>query len=103
VAAALDWIRGFTCTNHVLERLDRAAATHALERLREALAARLSDDGVWFDSSAWIITAIPSLSSDTALDGVDDSGEVPTVVRRADALVPRGARYCNALVALLLS
>ena len=26
-------------------------------RLREALAAHLSDDGVWFDSRAWIVTA----------------------------------------------
>jgi hypothetical protein len=26
-------------------------------RLREALAARLSNDGAWFDSRAWIVTA----------------------------------------------
>ena len=26
-------------------------------RLREALAAHLAEDGVWFDSRAWIITA----------------------------------------------
>jgi SAM-dependent methyltransferase len=57
VAAALDWVRGFTCTNRVLTRLDPAAAAHAVERLREALAARMSDDGVWFDSRAWIVTA----------------------------------------------
>jgi SAM-dependent methyltransferase len=58
VAAALGWVRGFASTKHVLERLDSAAATHALGRLREALVAHLSDDGVWFDSRAWIVTAV---------------------------------------------
>lgn len=57
VAAALDWVRGFTCTREVLRRLAPAAAARALGRLREALAAHLSDDGVWFDSRAWIVTA----------------------------------------------
>jgi ubiquinone/menaquinone biosynthesis C-methylase UbiE len=57
VAAALDWVRGFTCTHNVLARLDPAAATRAVERLREVLTAHLSDDGVWFNSRAWIITA----------------------------------------------
>jgi SAM-dependent methyltransferase len=57
VAAALDWVRGFTCTNEALKRLDPAAATRALGRLREALAAHVSDDGVWFTSRAWIVTA----------------------------------------------
>ena len=57
VAAALDWVRGFTCTSEVLKRLDPAAATRADERLRQTLAAHLSDDGVWFNSRAWIITA----------------------------------------------
>jgi ubiquinone/menaquinone biosynthesis C-methylase UbiE len=55
--AALDWVRGFTCTNDVLKRLDPAAADRALERLRDALAAHQSDDGVWFNSRAWIVTA----------------------------------------------
>jgi hypothetical protein len=54
VAAALDWVRGFTCTNEVLNRLDPAAAARALGRLREALSAHPSDDGVWFNSRAWI-------------------------------------------------
>jgi hypothetical protein len=53
----LDWVRGFTCTNEVLKRLDPAAATRAIGRLREALAAHMSDDGVWFTSRAWIVTA----------------------------------------------
>jgi ubiquinone/menaquinone biosynthesis C-methylase UbiE len=57
VAAALDWVHGFTCTSEVLKRLDPAAAARAVGRLREALSAHLSDDGVWFDSRAWIITA----------------------------------------------
>lgn len=57
VAAALNWIRGFTCTSEVLKRLDPAAATRANERLRRMLAAHLRDDGVWFDSRAWIVTA----------------------------------------------
>jgi hypothetical protein len=57
VAAALDWVRGFACTSSTLKRLDPAAAARAAGRLREALAAHLSDDGVWFDSRAWIVTA----------------------------------------------
>src|SRR5262249_58225264 len=57
VAAALDWVRGFACTSNVLRRLDPAAAARAVGRLREALAARMSDDGLWFDSRAWIVTA----------------------------------------------
>jgi hypothetical protein len=57
VAAALDWVRGFACTSEVLKRLDSAAAARAAGRLREARAAHLSDDGVWFNSRAWIVTA----------------------------------------------
>ena len=57
VAAALDWIRAFACTSEALKRLDPAAAARAVGRLREALALHLSDDGVWFNSSAWIVTA----------------------------------------------
>jgi SAM-dependent methyltransferase len=57
VAAALDWVRGFTCTNEVLERLAPLAAERALERLRETLAAHARADGIWFDSRAWIVTA----------------------------------------------
>jgi hypothetical protein len=57
VAAALDWVRGLACTSEVLKRLDPATAARAFGRLRQALAAHLSDDGVWFNSRAWIITA----------------------------------------------
>ena len=59
VAAALDWVRGFTYTNQILSRLDPGAAARAVERLREAVAAHMSDDGVWFNSRAWIVTARP--------------------------------------------
>jgi len=57
VAAALDWVRGFACTSEVLKRLDPAAAARAVRRLRETVAAYLRDDGVWFNSRAWIVTA----------------------------------------------
>ena len=57
VAAALDWVRGFTYTSDVLKRLDPAAAADALGRLRETLVAHMSNNGVWFDSRAWIVTA----------------------------------------------
>ena len=57
VASALDWVGGFTSTSDALKRLDPAAADRALGRLRAALAAHLGDDGVWFNSRAWIVTA----------------------------------------------
>jgi SAM-dependent methyltransferase len=57
VTAALDWVHGFACTSEVLKRLDPAAAARAAGRLREAFGAHLSDDGVWLDSRAWIVTA----------------------------------------------
>jgi len=57
VAAALDWVRGFTSTSQALKRLDPPAAAAAVRRLREALAAHLRDDGIWFNSRAWLVTA----------------------------------------------
>ena len=57
VAAALEWVGGFSSTRELLTRLDAAAAGRALGRLREALAARAGGRGVWFDSRAWIIEA----------------------------------------------
>jgi SAM-dependent methyltransferase len=57
VAAALKWVRGFACTSETLKRLDPIAEERALGRLREALAAHLSGDGVCFDSRAWIVSA----------------------------------------------
>jgi hypothetical protein len=56
-ATALDWVRGFSYTKDVLGQLGSAAASRALANLREALVAHLNDDGVWFDSRAWIVTA----------------------------------------------
>lgn len=57
VDAAMDWVRGFACTSEVLKRLDPTPAERALGRLRAALAAHLRDDGVWFNSRAWVVTA----------------------------------------------
>jgi SAM-dependent methyltransferase len=57
VATALDWVRGFTCTSNALKRMDAAAVGRTVGRLREMLSAHLSDDGIWFNSRAWIITA----------------------------------------------
>jgi SAM-dependent methyltransferase len=55
--AALDWVRGFTCTSHSFEQLEPADAERAVRRLRAALADHLGDDGVWFNSRAWLVTA----------------------------------------------
>jgi hypothetical protein len=55
--ATAGWVRGFTSTSDVLKRLEPAAAARAVERLRQALAAHLTDAGVWFNSRAWIVTA----------------------------------------------
>lgn len=57
IAAALDWVGGFTRTSEALNRLDPVAAERTVRRLREMLAAHTSHDGVWFNSRAWIITA----------------------------------------------
>ncbi len=54
---ALEWVRGFTSTSRTLARLRPADAHAAIDRLRETLAAHQGDDGVWFDSRSWIITA----------------------------------------------
>jgi SAM-dependent methyltransferase len=56
-AAAFDWVRSFMSTSEVLKRLDPAAAERAVGRLREALATHATDNGVWFNSRAWIVTA----------------------------------------------
>lgn len=57
VDAALGWVGGFTSTREALERLDPSAAEEALSRLRALVAEHLGGDGVWFDSSAWVVTA----------------------------------------------
>ena len=57
VTAALEWIRGFTCTKEALAEVGTASADRALGRLREALGAHARGNGVWFDSRAWIVKA----------------------------------------------
>jgi SAM-dependent methyltransferase len=57
VDAAMEWVHGFAYTREVLKELAPTAAERAVGRLREALTAHLSDDGVWFNSRAWVVTA----------------------------------------------
>ena len=57
VGAALGWVAGFSCVNDVLQRQDRAATERVREQLIQTLAAHAREDGVWLDSSAWIVTA----------------------------------------------
>ncbi|MGH2791988.1 MAG: class I SAM-dependent methyltransferase [Actinomycetota bacterium] len=57
ITAALAWVCGFASTSDALKRLDQASAARALERLREMLSTRAREDGVWFDSRAWIVAA----------------------------------------------
>ncbi|MDQ0374597.1 class I SAM-dependent methyltransferase [Cellulomonas humilata] len=57
VVAAEAWVRSFTSTGELLERLDPDGAEQGLARLRETLSAHLRDDGVWFGSRAWIVSA----------------------------------------------
>lgn len=53
---ALQWVRRFTATRRALAQLGPAEAAAAVSRLRDALADHQQDDGVWFDSRAWIVT-----------------------------------------------
>jgi SAM-dependent methyltransferase len=56
--AALAFVRGFQNTSAALATLSDAEAARTVERLREMLAARYSDDhGVVLDSRSWLITA----------------------------------------------
>jgi RimJ/RimL family protein N-acetyltransferase/trans-aconitate methyltransferase len=57
VAAAVEWVGGFSSTRQLLTRLDAAATERALERLRAVLAAHAGERGVWLDSRAWIVEA----------------------------------------------
>jgi SAM-dependent methyltransferase len=57
VATALQWVRGFACTNEVMNSLDSASEEEALERLRQTLAAHARSEGIWFDAKAWIVAA----------------------------------------------
>ena len=60
LAAALEWVRGFASTKEVLDRLDPPGSELALERLRKTLAEHARDDGIYFDSRAWIVKAVAS-------------------------------------------
>lgn len=55
-ASALHAIRSLGMTDGMLRDQDDTSATRALDRLRSLLDAR-DDHGVWFDSSAWLVTA----------------------------------------------
>lgn len=57
VDAALEWVRGFACTQRALALLDPTRQVLALERLRQMLDEREGEEGVWFDSRAWIVEA----------------------------------------------
>jgi SAM-dependent methyltransferase len=62
VDAAVDWVRGFTSTRQALDRAADGAAD-TLDRLRALMAEHRHDDGVWFDSGAWIVRASPRAGS----------------------------------------
>jgi ubiquinone/menaquinone biosynthesis C-methylase UbiE len=57
LAAALEWVCGFSCVHDLLQRLDPSSAERAREQLRQTVTGHVTGDGVWFDSRAWIITA----------------------------------------------
>jgi ubiquinone/menaquinone biosynthesis C-methylase UbiE len=57
VEAALDWIGQFQATRDTLQSLDTVSADHERARLRAIVARHHREDGVWFDSRAWIISA----------------------------------------------
>jgi ubiquinone/menaquinone biosynthesis C-methylase UbiE len=54
---AIEWVQGFRFVRNLLQRLDAAAATSLLASLRDTLAKNSSEQGVWFDARAWIVTA----------------------------------------------
>jgi SAM-dependent methyltransferase len=56
-AAALDFVSGFLMTKEMLTGLDDATKERYVERLRATLVEHERDDGVWFDSRAWIVAA----------------------------------------------
>jgi SAM-dependent methyltransferase len=58
VEAALDWIGQFKATRDTLQSLDAVSADHERARLRAIVAQHHRDHGVWFDSRAWIISAL---------------------------------------------
>ncbi len=59
-ASALDAVLKLKMTKDPLARLDAARTESALDRLRTTLAAHDTGRGVYFDSHAWIVTALRS-------------------------------------------
>jgi len=57
VAAALDWIGRFQATRNILQSLDAASAEREQVRIRDVVERHHREDGVWFDSRAWIVSA----------------------------------------------
>jgi SAM-dependent methyltransferase len=56
-ATAQDAVLGFRMSQDQLAALPESDRQPALDRLRSAMAAHQTSDGVWFDSRAWLITA----------------------------------------------
>jgi SAM-dependent methyltransferase len=56
-AIAFDFTVGMRSTRDLLATLDDTTTGPALDRLRATLATHETDDGVYFDSRAWILTA----------------------------------------------
>lgn len=57
VDAAFEFVSRFAMVEETAARLDGRERQRALDRLRDVLAAHRRDDGVWFDSRAWIVSA----------------------------------------------
>lgn len=57
VAAAFDWVCGFSNVQEALQQLTPANRDRARAALRETLTAHDTGRGVWFDSRAWIVAA----------------------------------------------
>ncbi len=54
---AYHFVRGLGFTDYMLEELDEATRTRALDDLRATIEAHATDDGVLYPSSTWIVTA----------------------------------------------
>jgi SAM-dependent methyltransferase len=57
VDSAFDSVLVLSSTQDILRRLNATSRDRALARLRQTLAEHLSEEGVWFNSRAWIVTA----------------------------------------------
>ena len=57
VAAALDWVGGFSTTKGALQDMAPAERERALAALRDSMAEHDNGQGVWFGSRAWLVTA----------------------------------------------